>query len=325
MNSHKNASKVMLLLLIYLIFISNFIIFLIIKIFPFFQKQENVIFVQMLGSLIFFLIPLIIYSIAKREHLNNILLLKPLSIKNIFIIILLSLFMQPFLQLINAITSLFAENELTDTLIEYLKAPFWQLFLAIAIFPAILEEIVFRGIFIKEYKNCSFWYGVFFSGLFFGIMHLTITQLFYTTIAGMIMAILVKVTGSIWAGILSHFVLNGTQITLAFLSTKVVNDFDSTISSSIQSLNTNIILTNIYLILYSLFWFAVSIPFFASIIYLFIKVNKKNIEIIKQEDIIKKQNNPKIFNIPFIILLIIYFLYMFAYKILYFIIENLIT
>ncbi|MDE6181934.1 MAG: CPBP family intramembrane metalloprotease, partial [Eubacteriales bacterium] len=229
MNSHKKASFFMFLLLFHIAFISHSLILTIARIFPSIAMPKNSTFLQMIGSVIFFAIPVLIYAIIKKLPLNKILMLKPISLKNFFIIVFLSLFMQPFLQLISALTSLFAENELTDALNSFYQAPFWQVFLAVAIFPAILEEVIFRGVFSKEYEDCPFWFGVIFSGLFFGLMHLTITQLFYATIAGIILSILVKVTNSIWSSILAHFVLNGTQITISYF---LVNQNPSLINES---------------------------------------------------------------------------------------------
>lgn len=314
MNNHKKSSIIFILILIHLIFFSDLIIFGIINLFPKLANNENILFFQIIGSCIFFIIPFIIYKYFKRIPLNQILLLKPLSLKNIFVIIFLSIFMQPFLQLINVFTMLFAKNEIATTILSFLDAPYWQLLLAVAIFPAILEELIFRGLFIKEYENCSFWYSILFSGLFFGMMHLTLTQLFYATVAGVIMAYFVKITGSIWAGILSHFILNGNQITLAYISNKILKNINP-ISFKEEILNISASLESITLIekalsiLYSGIYFAISIPFLACGIYFFKKINKENIEKIKLEEPLKKQNNPKIFNIPFIIAIVIYILF----------------
>ncbi|MDE6357047.1 MAG: CPBP family intramembrane metalloprotease, partial [Eubacteriales bacterium] len=281
MNSHKKASLIMLLLLIHLIFISKIIVMFIAVIFPSIAEPENSTFLQMIGSTVYFVIPLLIYMAVKKLPINKVLMLKPISLKNFFIIIFLSLVMQPLLQFINILTTTFNENELAPVLNMYLESSFWKLFLAVAVFPAVLEEVVFRGIFVKEYEDMPFWFGAIFSGIFFGIMHLTITQLFYAAVAGVIMAALVKVTGSIWAGILSHFVLNGTQITMAYFSKKIIPD--EVYEESLNLVNQSTILEKIYLIAGSMMYLAFSLPFLATAIYLFVKVNREKIAIIKQE------------------------------------------
>lgn len=314
MNCHKKSSIILIFLLIHLAFFSQVILSIILKIFPNLKATHNVAFYQMIASCIFFLVPFIIYIFSKKLPLKNILLLKPISFKNILAIILLSITMQPFLSFINILTNTFAKNEIAAPISTLIQVPYWQVILTIAILPAILEELVFRGIFLKEYENCSFWYSIFFSGLFFGLMHLTITQLFYASIAGMIIAYLVKVTGSIWAGILSHFVLNGTQITLAYISNKILQNSTSInlkeeILNSVNSLNSATIFEKFISIFYMGIYFIISLPFLILAIYIFNKINKDNIKKIKEDDIFKKKNNPKIFNIYFVTAIIIYVSY----------------
>lgn len=291
MNSHKRASLIMVLLLLHMIFISPYIAKFISIIFPAIAKPENSTILQMLGSTIFFAIPFLIYMAVKRLPLNKVLMLKPISLKNFFAIIFLSFTMQPLLQFINALTiSVTEQNEIAPVINIYLESSYWKLFLAVAVFPAVLEEIVFRGIFVKEYEDCPFWFGAIFSGVFFGIMHLTVTQVFYAAVAGVIMAALVKVTGSIWAGVLSHFVLNGTQITMAYFSKNFIPD--ELYEASLNYVSQSSFFEKISLIASSLTILAFSVPFFAIAIYLFVKINKEKIAVIKQEDIIKKQNMP---------------------------------
>ena len=309
MNSHKKASLIMLLLLLHFIFGNNILMFILIKIFPSIVKTP--ITYQMIGSIIIFIIPVIIYMLIEKVNLNKFLMLKPISLKNVVAIVILSITMQPLLQVINALTTIFSENTLSPVIASFLDAPFWQLILTVAVLPAFLEEIIFRGIFNKEYEKCPFWFGVIFSGIFFGMMHLTITQLFYAIIAGAIMSILVKVTGSIWSSILCHFILNGTQITLAYISSnifeKVYNkNYEELVNNSMQLLETSGTLAKVQLIFVSLIDFALSLPFLIGAIYLFVKINKENINIIKKENLLKAENSPPIFNIFFIGCIIVY-------------------
>lgn len=312
MNEHRSACKFLFLLLLYLIFITDFIILFLVKIFPILKNPDYIGITQILGSVISFLIPLVIYKLKKGIKFSEILMLKAISLKNVLIIIFLAFSFQPLLQLIGGITNIFFEDKVQGTISFMLGLPYWQLISAVAIFPAITEEVVFRGIFLKEYEKSHFLIGVVFSSIFFGLMHLTLTQLFYATAAGIIMALIVKVTKSIWAGILFHFVLNGTQITVAYL-VNLIADGESTLNmdSSLQ----NEMVVKLSEVMYPLFLFLISIPFLIIGIKLFKRINRENISILKEENsnrplAIGKKN---IFNLYFVASIVVYILYI-VYK-----------
>lgn len=69
----------------------------------------------------------------------------------------------------------------------------------------IAEELLFRGIVLKR---CSYWvgegWGVLFSALLFGIIHVNLVQFFYATLLGVLLALLVQRKERVWLAVLGH-------------------------------------------------------------------------------------------------------------------------
>ena len=80
--------------------------------------------------------------------------------------------------------------------------------LSLAIFPAITEELVFRGIILKEYKICGTPVSLIFSALLFAFIHFDLRQLPIYFALGMLLGWIVFITRSVWAAVIVHAVYN---------------------------------------------------------------------------------------------------------------------
>ena len=80
--------------------------------------------------------------------------------------------------------------------------------LSLAIFPAITEEFVFRGIILKEYRNCGTAVSLIFSALLFAFIHFDLRQLPIYFALGMLLGWIVFITRSVWAAVIVHAVYN---------------------------------------------------------------------------------------------------------------------
>ncbi len=81
-----------------------------------------------------------------------------------------------------------------------------QLFIS-AFLPAFFEEFTHRGLLFAGYKNCGVKF-VFVSALLFALMHQNIRQTGYAFFDGFIIALTVYYTGSIYSGMIIHFINN---------------------------------------------------------------------------------------------------------------------
>lgn len=94
---------------------------------------------------------------------------------------------------------------------------FVWLILLLALTPALCEEIVFRGVLLGGTRTLEPWRMILLNGLVFGAFHLsfeTAIRFLPTAMLGSLIAWAVWRTGSIWVGVLMHFLNNGTIVVL---------------------------------------------------------------------------------------------------------------
>jgi len=167
------------------------------------------------------LLPVFIWLRFKKESFKSYLPAHKLDIVSYVYIFFLTLLAMPAVMLVSGITTLFVDNsaaELLETLSDA-GNPWWLMMLAIAVTPAVVEELVFRG-YIQAIQRGTVIKICILNGFLFAIMHLDLHQFAYTFIVGAGWAYLVYITKSIWAGIFSHLIMNGSQVTLMYLSTQ---------------------------------------------------------------------------------------------------------
>ena len=112
------------------------------------------------------------------------------------------------------ISGLFSTNYVQGSVQELVAYPFWLQLLIIAVLPACVEEFVFRGLIYHSYRKNGILGAAVLSGLVFGLMHLNINQLSYAAVMGIIFALLVEATGSMYSSMLAHFAANSYSVIL---------------------------------------------------------------------------------------------------------------
>ena len=92
-----------------------------------------------------------------------------------------------------------------------LSTPF--LFFALAITPAICEELIFRGYFQRQVeRKWGLWASILIVGIGFGFYHLRLTQVVPLSLLGIWMGYTVWASGSLWTGVLVHLLNNGMAV-----------------------------------------------------------------------------------------------------------------
>lgn len=82
------------------------------------------------------------------------------------------------------------------------------LILAYALIPAICEEFIFRGILCREYEVGGVPRAVVFSALFFALLHFNLANLPVYLFSGVILALTLYATRSLFGAMLAHFLYN---------------------------------------------------------------------------------------------------------------------
>ncbi len=161
-------------------------------------------------------IPLLVCIYIKTDF-KRVFSLKLPSIKHLFggVCIWVGTFI--FVMIItNVLLYWFPENEEVVTRLQealYAKENLFFNLAVIALTPAICEEVLFRGFIFTCFKGeKAYTRGIIISGILFGLMHIDFIRLIPTTCLGIVIAYAVYKSGSIFVGMLMHFLNNGIAV-----------------------------------------------------------------------------------------------------------------
>ena len=265
----------------------------------------------LISHIITFIFPAIIYLVITRQSAKDVLKLNKLYFKDTLLIILLAFVYQPIMTFFSLLSQFFFENEIGNFVTGIVNSPYIILLLLIAVLPAVTEEITIRGIVLSGYEDKNIYLSCIITGLLFGIMHLDAQQFLYAAVLGFVLALVVRITNSIFASALIHFFINGTSITLQKLLSLIPENtpvMEQAIEVSLRSLD---IQEKIFM---SSFYGLIALEFGIAAYFIIKKLADLNIRrgIIDKDELSIKYNksNERVFDISFIVIIIIYLLYM---------------
>lgn len=180
---------------------------------------------------------------GRKASFNSLLGFRKIKISTFFMVILFTFLLMPMSAVINAISMLFVDNTVNAISGEVLKMPFLLILFLIGIFGPFCEEVVFRGIIFRGYKNSGpvFW-AVFWSALLFALMHLNFNQAAYAFALGLMFALVVEATGSLWSSVIAHMIFNSQQVCMMYLSERFLPE---TYADGAQTLTTEMLIAAI--------------------------------------------------------------------------------
>ena len=158
------------------------------------------------------LLPALIYVAIHKINIIACMPYRRLRISDGLLSLRFGYALVPTMLFVSNLTSLFSTNYVQDSVQELIAYPFVVQLLIIAVLPACVEEFVFRGLIYHSYRKNGILGAAVLSGLVFGLMHLNINQLSYALLMGIVFALLVEVTGSMYSSMLAHFAANSYSI-----------------------------------------------------------------------------------------------------------------
>ncbi len=165
-------------------------------------------------SQLFVLIPGFIYVVVSRGKAIREIECRFIGIGNMLLLVLFTLAMVPVISFINAFSMMFAKNYLAEQLDSMSSNPLFLNILLVAVLPAFVEEVTFRGIMYTGYRSSVIKRAVFASAFAFGLFHMNVNQFCYAAFMGIIFSLLYEATGSIMSSMLVHFVFNANSVIL---------------------------------------------------------------------------------------------------------------
>lgn len=251
-----------------------------------------------LSQILAFLVPVVFYFIITKKSIQETLRLYPLQWKNVILIIVLSLLIQPLMGLLSFLATLVFPNSVAELIAENTEmSSLFVMIISVGIMPAICEEVFFRGVIFSGYRFISTMKACCITGLLFGITHMDAQQFLYTFALGSLFCVLVYRTNSILASMTAHFTINASQILLAF---RGMNSAGSITEAPTMTLGQQFIGIGVMA--------AVTLPLLTGCIWLFFKLNPKPIpkETLSDNEAHIVQN--KVLDIPFMFIIVIYIL-----------------
>ncbi|MGG0790575.1 type II CAAX endopeptidase family protein [Peribacillus simplex] len=245
-----------------------YITILIMIIFPFAQLILQELFFQINKQLFFFLSKLVfiyvLFLFLKKKKITlSSIRLKKVHIKYILLGILMGIIVHMITMFFGRIQYYLLTGEwltaekIVNTLMESSKNISFYSIIMIGFSVAISEEILFRGILLKQYQRMNIKSAIILSALIFSIYHMTVGNLVFAFVIGISFALLTIYTGSIVPAIFFHFLVNEIMRIIMHFPEKVTETYFKVMVSPITAIT--------------------GLIFFLSILtFLFIKVRKNN-------------------------------------------------
>ncbi|MBQ3005529.1 MAG: CPBP family intramembrane metalloprotease [Clostridia bacterium] len=184
-----------------------------------------------LGIIISFLcvfVPFFIISLSKRHNiLETLTFEKPNSYKSSAALIVggfgLLMVSNLFATLIAGILSLLGHNPnmgvaqvpIGTTVFGFIMYSF-----KIAVIPALTEEFAIRGVLMQPLRKYGDWFAIITSSAVFALMHGEFIQGIFAFLAGVILGYVVVSTGTIWTGVILHFINNMFSVIISGIGLK---------------------------------------------------------------------------------------------------------
>lgn len=169
---------------------------------------------NLFASQMIYLAPVLVYLAVGRMDIKDLIPHEKIRLSTVGMTVLFVFLLEPLMTCLNAFTMLFSRNYVMDMQMGVGEISLPVQLLVIAAVPALSEEFIYRGVFLGSYRQRGILASVVLSGLAFGCLHLNFNQFAYAFVLGMAFALLLEATGSIYYGMIGHFIFNGWSVLL---------------------------------------------------------------------------------------------------------------
>lgn len=172
--------------------------------------------VLMIGQVFSLLLPLLIYLIMTGGRFAQRLSLNPFKGVFLFRGIVVTLLLQPFLMLLATAVERIAGNPMEALIISMTAYPAWMTLTGLAVMPALLEELTFRGALLNGYRRLPLWSAAILNGIVFGMFHMNLYQFSYAMVLGVFFSVVTRQSGSVLPAVAMHFLNNAISVLLIY-------------------------------------------------------------------------------------------------------------
>ncbi|MGN0165492.1 MAG: lysostaphin resistance A-like protein [Lachnospiraceae bacterium] len=166
-------------------------------------------------------LPAVVYLVGRKNNILNRLGLGKVKVIPVLSSVVMGFSIIPFISLINTVSMFFVRN-VTETKVSVAaeQYPLWLMLIIVAVLPAMVEELLYRGIYFGVYRKSGVLKGAIIAALLFAFMHGNLNQFAYAVVAGFLFAMIDYAGGSVIYSIIMHVIINGTSV-VALYSDKI--------------------------------------------------------------------------------------------------------
>ena len=186
------------------------------------------------------LIPVVVLLVMDRFEVMRGTRMKIINIKVILWTLLLALILIPIMTFLNLVSQLMVPNHVVVQIERYAMLtgasvwdkPLWLNLLFMALLPAVVEEFLFRGVLFQGFRNCGLLKTAVMTSLMFALAHGNLNQFLYAFAIGMFFAYLVEASGSVYASMIVHMILNTVTVVIVYLGRVLPENVTSTLAEA---------------------------------------------------------------------------------------------
>lgn len=248
---------------------------------------------QLVSSQITLLAPSVCFFWKHKIPVMEYLHIRPLRIPTLLLVVVFTYVSYPIIALCNYVSLFFTENVINDTMGELFEQyPTIVCVIAVALVPCIVEELIFRGILYRTYKQCGVGKAAVVTALLFGLFHMNLNQMSYAVVMGIVLVLINEATGSMLSSMLMHFLINATSV----VSAAVYYRQYGTMQSGSQSGDFSVLQQLVILSVVSLIFMTLLLRGMASL-------EKRKEKVNAQQNI--SENKEKIFSVSLLVAIVI--------------------
>jgi membrane protease YdiL (CAAX protease family) len=194
--------------------------------------QLNDITNLIISEMLFFAVPPIFLALVKKYDIRKTFRLKAPRPSEALLMVMMSPivvtagFCSGFIALLG-VKKIFGRVYLAANVADYMSKGLFISILLVALLPAICEELLFRGMIQRGVERLGAGWSILLSGLLFGLFHFDFQRLAAQTLIGFIAAYVVYRTGSIFNGMILHFMNNGLLTLLSNYSANLADGMNT--------------------------------------------------------------------------------------------------
>lgn len=163
-------------------------------------------------------IPAVIYFVVTKQNPISFCRFRRIRPGTILMTVLFTILCSPLTTLANSISLLFVDNTVLEMSGSVLELPFVVMLFIIGISGPFVEELGLRGVVFQGLRSRgNVWKAILLSAFLFAVMHMNINQAAYAFVIGIMLALLMEATDSIWTGVIMHMSINSFNVVLMYV------------------------------------------------------------------------------------------------------------